>query len=131
MYHGASKPFSLPSTFTPDQVGAYRLTGNVSLVPNDLSVVDGVEGTTINVIDAFDQEEVTYKFVEGGVEVRKYNGSASSVVIPEQVMGLTVVRIGDSAFEGNTTLTSIDLPDTIQVIGQRAFAGCTNLSDMH
>ena len=31
----------------------------------------------------------------------------------------------------SATLTSIDLPDTIQVIGERAFANCTSLSTMN
>ena len=63
-------------------------------------------------------------------KVVSYSGDAASVVIPEIVNGMTVTRIGEEAFMGNTTLTSIDLPDTIVVIEARAFKGCTNLSSM-
>ena len=63
--------------------------------------------------------------------IESYDGTLSSVVIPETVQGFTVVQVGPGAFEGNTVLTSIDLPDTITVIAQRAFAGCSSLSDMH
>ena len=63
--------------------------------------------------------------------VYKYLGmSASSLTISETVNGRTVVEIGPSAFENHTELTSVDLPDSITVIGKRAFAGCTSLSTM-
>jgi hypothetical protein len=51
--------------------------------------------------------------------------------VPATVDALPVVEIGAGAFEGNTTLTAIDLPDTVQVIGVRAFANCTSLSTMN
>ena len=59
-----------------------------------------------------------------------YTGSASSLTIPETVEGMTVTEIGVEAFMNNTTLVSIDLPDTITVIRARAFKGCTSLSSM-
>ena len=87
---------------------------------------------TIGVPAEFTVDDVTYRIIaDTTVEVLKYLGTAASVTIPTTVNGYTVTAIGESAFEGNTTLTSIDLPDTIEVIGKRAFANCTNLSDVH
>ena len=63
--------------------------------------------------------------------VTGYTGTASSLVIPETVDGFTVTAVGASAFEGNTVLHEIDLPDTITAIGSRAFKNCSNLSSMH
>ena len=63
-------------------------------------------------------------------KVVSYSGTASSLTIPETVEGMTVTEIGVEAFMNNTTLVSIDLPDTITVIRARAFKGCTNLSSM-
>ena len=76
--------------------------------------------------------DVSYKIIPNTttLEVIAYNGTAASVVIPETVNEMTVTKIGNSAFENNTTIQSIDLPDTITVIGQRAFAGCSSLSSM-
>lgn len=54
-----------------------------------------------------------------------YSGSAADVTVPENV-----TRIDDGAFEGNTTITSVKMPNSITVIGKRAFAGCTKLSEM-
>ena len=64
------------------------------------------------------------------VRLVKYNGTDSSVTVPETHDGKTVTEIGPDAFLNNTTLTDIDLPDTIKIIGARAFKGCTNLSSM-
>ena len=61
----------------------------------------------------------------------KYTGSASSVTVPATIAELPVVEIGEGAFENNTAITSVDLPDTVEVIGKRAFAGCTALNEMN
>ena len=68
---------------------------------------------------------------EDGLVVTEYRGSAASVIVPDKYDGLPIVQIGEGAFEDNKTLVSIDLPDTIIIIGKRAFKGCTNLSEMH
>lgn len=44
---------------------------------------------------------------------------------------MTVTVIGPSAFEGMTFLEEIDLPDSIETISTRAFAGCSSLSRMN
>ena len=60
----------------------------------------------------------------------KYNGSDSNVTVDAEYNGKTVTEIGPSAFENNTIITSVKLPNSITIIGKRAFAGCTNLSSM-
>ena len=92
------------------------------------------EAAVLTAVNGFTVDNVKYVFVikEDTItlKVTKYEGTAAVVTIPESVEGYTVTEIGDSAFEGNTTLTSIDLPDCIEVIGVRAFANCTSLSEM-
>ena len=61
----------------------------------------------------------------------RYDGDEAVVKIPETYQGKTVTEIAPDAFLNNTTITSIDLPDTIEVIGARAFKGCTNLYSMN
>ena len=74
---------------------------------------------------------VTYeKITDTTLCVVSYSGSASALVIPETIQGMTVTEIGVEAFMNNTALTAIDLPDTIMVIKARAFKGCTHLSQM-
>jgi len=65
-----------------------------------------------------------------GVTVKQYKGNASSVTVPGTYSGITITEIGAEAFMGKS-LTSIDLPDSIQVIGARAFKNCSSLSSMN
>ncbi|MBP5665098.1 MAG: leucine-rich repeat domain-containing protein [Clostridia bacterium] len=51
------------------------------------------------------------------------------VLIPPAIDGLTVSAIGEKAFENQTTLTDIVIPDTVTSIGKRAFYGCTGLTE--
>ena len=64
------------------------------------------------------------------IVVVKYNGTASTLTVPNTVAGLPVVEIGAQAFEGNTKLKSVTLPATIEIIGRRAFAECKNLLEV-
>ena len=60
---------------------------------------------------------------EDGV-LMSYVGKAKSVSIPDDVF-----YIADGAFKDNTTLTSVNL-NNVSVIGNEAFYGCTSLSSV-
>ncbi|MGX8705341.1 MAG: leucine-rich repeat protein [bacterium] len=75
-------------------------------------------------------DHVCYQLRDGVMTVVGYDGEYSEYAVVETVNGSTVKAIGESAFENNTNLVAIDLPDSIEVIGKRAFAGCTALSQM-
>jgi hypothetical protein len=75
-------------------------------------------------------EGVVYELIDNVMTVTGYRGTAESVVVQETVEGHTVTVIGESAFEGSA-IKSIDLPDTIQLIRKRAFANCSNLTNMN
>lgn len=53
--------------------------------------------------------------------------ASGDVVIPERVNGVTVTQIGQRVFEKNQEITSVSLPDTVQLVGYEAFDGCKNL----
>ena len=59
--------------------------------------------------------------------ITEYNGNARSLSVPQTIDGYTVVGIGSSAFEGNTNLRFLHLPDTLTSIGNSAFRDCINL----
>jgi hypothetical protein len=69
---------------------------------------------------------------ENTCAVTAYNGSetASLLVPATDPDGRTVVAIGDRAFMNCTFLRAVTLPDTIESVGVRAFAFCTNLLDI-
>ena len=88
--------------------------------------------------------------IRGGV-LEKYTGSATNVVIPNNVIHIkggetesggafhdcigvksvtipnSVTKIGRYAFSGCTGLTSVTIPDSVTEIGHGAFSGCTSL----
>lgn len=92
--------------------------------------------------------------------ITAYNGSASSITIPNQIDGYKVTKIGQHAFNesrnktngkiltnvvvsegiielgdfsfvGCTSLNSITLPESLNNLGFQTFVGCTNLSKIN
>ena len=56
----------------------------------------------------------------------------TEITIPSEINGVEVTAIGGNfAKDSRTTLTKITMPDTIKVIGNRAFYGCTKVTEIH
>ena len=54
----------------------------------------------------------------------------TNIVIPSEYQGLPVIGIGNRAFYGCTSLTSITIPDSVTSIGDSAFSFCTGLTSI-
>lgn len=52
-----------------------------------------------------------------------YMGSKSAITVPDYVNNIEVKAIGDNVFN-NVSLTSVNLPDSVEKIGVSAFANC-------
>jgi hypothetical protein len=57
-----------------------------------------------------------------------YKGAGGVVEIPSTIGGVPVAVIGDSAFKGNTTITSVVISDSVVVINGNAFSDMTSLA---
>lgn len=68
----------------------------------------------------------SYGVVQGKVYITGYKGLSPVVVIPETIDDMPVASVC-SAFSENEILTHIILPDTLEEIGDYAFASCANL----
>lgn len=64
------------------------------------------------------------------VTITKYTGTESTVILPSTISSWPVTKIGEAAFQDNTTITSVTIPDSVTEIGANAFAGCTNLTSV-
>lgn len=64
------------------------------------------------------------------VTITKYTGTESTVILPSTINSWPVTKIGEAAFQDNTTITSVTIPDSVTEIGANAFAGCTNLTSV-
>lgn len=65
------------------------------------------------------------------VTITKYTGTESTVILPSTISSWPVTKIGEDAFQDNTTITSVTIPANVTEIGSNAFAGCTNLTSVH
>lgn len=64
------------------------------------------------------------------VTITKYTGKESTVILPSTINSWPVTKIGEDAFQDNTTITSVTIPANVTEIGANAFAGCTNLTSV-
>lgn len=65
-----------------------------------------------------DPSEFDYSEADGEVTINKYNGSTAEVVIPSQINGSPVTKIGDMAFSGCTDVTSLTFSGNIKALGE-------------
>ncbi len=63
-----------------------------------------------------------------GTVIVAFLGTEANVNIPPTIHGITVREIGDYAFNANSHLVSVTIPDGFTKIGGSAFGGCTHLS---
>ena len=84
---------------------------------------------TIPNTDATDSSAFTYVNHGDSIEITGFNNSVSDVVIPSEIEGLPVTAISVGAFY-LSTITSIEIPNTVTSIGEMAFLGCTSLKSV-
>lgn len=74
-----------------------------------------------------------YEYVmidDNTVEITKYIGSASDLVIPGELDGKIVTCIGAGAFTYCSNIESVTIPNSVNVIGNAAFYHCSNLIEI-
>ena len=72
----------------------------------------------------------TYTITNGTVIITGYTGAGGDVTIPNTINGVTVNSIGINAFQNNTNLTSVTVPNNVTNIGTWAFSTCTSLTNV-
>ena len=76
-------------------------------------------------------EETGFEYikVEAGsaLEIVGYSGTATEVEVPKKIGNLSVISIGEGAFEGNKTIKSVELNTNVLTIKDNAFKDCTAL----
>ncbi len=92
-----------------------------------LAAVFAVNGALAEHLTSGDWE---YDVLEDNtVSIAGYQGTDTSVIVPDEIEGYAVTRIGAEAFMNNTGLVEIDLPASVTVIGDMAFYGCVALDN--
>ncbi|MBD5160180.1 MAG: leucine-rich repeat protein [Ruminococcus sp.] len=101
----------------------------VNTVPENNSVI------TAGAVDEADYtegtyEQLTYKNYGDYIEISDCDESATEVVIPTEIDGVPVTRIGEYAFHDCISLTSVEIPHSVTIIGRFAFYLCNDLKSI-
>ena len=102
------------------------------------TTIDHVFGTTFqNLLDGnrgYYIEENGYHFrirKDNIAEIAKYKGKENVLVIPSCYENNVSTRISPFAFSKNKNIISVDIPDSVSVIGQESFFRCFGLRKVH
>ncbi|MBR0164504.1 MAG: leucine-rich repeat protein [Lachnospiraceae bacterium] len=77
------------------------------------------------------QGEMSFLVYEDHAMLQAYAGTDTQITIPQTVAGQPVTLIDAYVFDGNETITSVRIPDTVEIIGSGAFRGCTALEEVN
>ncbi len=120
-FNGEDVTESLKATVSKN--GSYALTiiGN-----NMLSSTVMIDITNFDVIPTalFSYEEID----ASTLTITSYNGSAANITVPMEIDGLETKTLSENAFLNKESVVSVNIPNTVEAIGNSCFSGCANLS---
>jgi len=99
--------------------------------PSSKNFTPGTSNGSSSYTGSSGETVVIYKYTldsNNNATITGYSGGASALSIPSTIDGYTVTAIGSKAFQSNTSLYAVKLPNTVTSVGSYAFDGCTNLS---
>lgn len=119
-FNGEDVTQSLKATVSKN--GSYALTiiGNnmlSSTVMIDITNFDVIP-TALFSYEAIDKSTLT---------VTSYNGSAANVSVPVEIESFEIKSLSEKAFLNKTSVVSVNIPNTVEAIGDSCFSGCENL----
>lgn len=84
-------------------------------------------------VSAVLETEDGWKYMEDGeegIKIVDYDGGLENLIIPE-FSDAAVTSVSGRIWKNNTTIKSIQIPDTVAYIGADAFNGCTGLTEIN
>lgn len=105
-----------------DEVPLPLAEGTYELSVNGLSHPNYLLSSTPGTLTILPPGEFGCTLSDGQITITAYYGMSNSVVIPENISGYPVVQIAEGAFQDRAGLKAVTFPETLRVIGRRAFA---------
>jgi hypothetical protein len=90
----------------------------------------GLDDVSVSTQSSTSPPPFTWTTNAGTITITGYTGSGGAVTIPDTINGYPVTSIGDYAFLGNTSLTSVTIGTNVTSIGNYAFDGCSSLTSI-
>ena len=119
------------ATEVPEETEVPDETEETEAPTDGAEPTETVEETTEETVEEVEANEAAdgfnYEIRNGGASITGYTGSSSVVVIPEELDGKKVTSIGFGAFQDNSLLTEVVIPETVTSISGYAFRNCINL----
>jgi hypothetical protein len=84
----------------------------------------------VTMLPAGAQAQFTFTTNNGAITITSYTDTGTVVAIPDATNGYPVTTIGNSAFQYNSSLTNVLIPDSVTSIGDFAFASCSGLTSV-
>ena len=101
--------------------------------PPSIEITANVPSAAVAKASAEDAETSSdgweYYEEDGGITISGYSGTATELVIPDEIDGQSVIAIADEAFSGNKRLTAIDLGQ-VKKLGTLLFNECVSLKEI-
>ncbi|MBO7395812.1 MAG: leucine-rich repeat domain-containing protein [Ruminococcus sp.] len=100
-----------------------------TFIDEDGNVYD--EKPTVHVRDVKESTDFEYVIEEGQTKITKYVGNEQYITIPDSIEGLPVKEISYYAFEANYDIVSVQIPESVTLIGEDAFMDCASLEEVN
>ncbi|MDO4863766.1 MAG: leucine-rich repeat domain-containing protein [Ruminococcus sp.] len=89
------------------------------------------EKPTVHVRDVKESSDFEYVIEDGRTKITKYIGNEQYVAIPDSIEGVPVTEISYYAFEANYDVVSVQIPESVTLIGEDAFMDCASLAEVN
>ena len=100
-----------------------------TFIDEDGNVYD--EKPTVHVRDVKESTDFEYVIEGGQAKITKYVGNDQYIAIPDSIEGAPVTEVSYYAFEANYDIVSVQLPETVTLIGEDAFMDCSALEEVN
>src|SRR5699024_75813 len=102
--------------YDAEQTGQYTFFGELDLDPSVENPYN-IEAEITVVVSEYEWEEN-----DTGITITGYDGTETNITIPDEINNKPVTIIGEDAFRApNEKLTSVSLPDSVEIIESDAF----------